>query len=170
MHSSGNVFLCLFDMFLEYPAILRPYNIAWYNFTTELKDTYVTLVLVTSLVSCLLMFPNKKMSLGDLRVPNQNLRISWKENGMNLGQDRGSQRSNDTKNQTFFSTREIRGEDTQVRMTCRKPRGDLAILFFFFADSRDPWDENHHSSPPCVEYVWRSNQQKNKSKLLRHAK
>ena len=79
---------------------------------------------------------------------------------MNLGQDRGSQRSNDTKN-IFFSTREIRGEDTQVRMTCRKPRGDLAILFFFvrlcklfvFADSRDPWDENHHSSPPCVEYV-----------------
>ena len=37
------------DMFLEYPATLRPYNIAWYNFTTELKDTYITLVLVTSL-------------------------------------------------------------------------------------------------------------------------
>lgn len=63
---------------------------------------------------------------------------------MNLGQDRGSQRSNET--------REIRGEDTQVRMTCRKPGADLAILFFF-TDSRDPWDENHHSSPPCVEYV-----------------
>ena len=56
------------------------------------------------------------------------------------------------KSNLFFSTREIRGEDTQVRMTCRKPRGDLAILFFFLR-IQGTHGIHHHSSPPCVEYV-----------------